>query len=123
MVHKPRVLVVEDEALVAMHVETILTEAGCEVVGPAASIDQALRLCAQELDAAVLDMNLAGAMSYSVADALAAAHVPFLWLTGHSPSVLPQRHRDRPLVAKPYLASVLLEALSTTVAAAPAPPV
>jgi CheY-like chemotaxis protein len=120
MACKRRVLVVEDEALVAMDVESILREAGCEVVGPAASVDEALRLCCEGLDATVLDVNLGDTMSYQVADALVAADVPFVWLTGHSPSVLPQRHRDRPVVSKPYLARVLLDVLSATAPAGPA---
>jgi CheY-like chemotaxis protein len=114
-VPRRRILVVEDEALVAMYVEAILNEAGCEVVGPAASVDEALRLCACDpLDAAVLDVNLDGVMTFAVADALAAAHVPFVWLTGHSPEMLPERHRARPLVSKPYVPRALIEALYAT---------
>jgi CheY-like chemotaxis protein len=120
MACKRRVLVVEDEALVAMDVESILREAGCEVVGPAASVDEALRLRCEGLDATVLDVNLGGTMSYQVADALVAATCPSCGLTGHSPSVLPQRHRDRPVVSKPYLDRVLLDVLSATAPAGPA---
>jgi DNA-binding response OmpR family regulator len=73
-----RVLVVEDEIMVAWLLEDMLTNLGCTVVGPAARIDQALALIdAEGFDAAVLDLNLNGTKSYPVADALAAHGVPF----------------------------------------------
>jgi CheY-like chemotaxis protein len=83
-----RVLVVEDEALVAMLVEDGLIEAGAKVVGPAASVEEALQLiegAASDggLSAAVLDLNLNGQAVSPVADRLAALGVPFLFTTGY----------------------------------------
>lgn len=98
-----RILVVEDEALVAMLLEDALTDAGCTVLGPAASVAQALFLLQHNRpEAAVLDLNLAGETSEPVADALAALGVPFLVATGYGAEGLPPNHRDAPVLAKPY---------------------
>jgi two-component SAPR family response regulator len=81
----PCALVVEDEFLVALHVEDILQEIGFDVVGPVARVTDALRLIEQErkLDFAVLDVNLNGEMSWPVARALRARSVPFVFVTGY----------------------------------------
>jgi len=79
-----RILVVEDEALIAVMVEDMLIEMGSEVVGPAATIEQALALArAEQLDGAVLDVNVRGERIDPVADALAARGVPMLFATGY----------------------------------------
>lgn len=79
-----RILVVEDEALIAVMVEDMLTEMGSMVVGPAATIEQALALArAENLDGAVLDVNVRGERIDPVADALAARGVPVLFATGY----------------------------------------
>ena len=79
-----RVLVVEDEALIAVMVEDMLLEMGSEVVGPAATIEGALALARQEpLDAAVLDVNVRGERIDPVAEALMARGVPVLFATGY----------------------------------------
>lgn len=99
-----RVLVVEDEALVAMLVEDALLDAGCSVVGPAATVQEALSLleAGAAPEAAVLDLNLAGETSTPVADALASLGVPFVVATGYGAAGLPPEHRDAPVLAKPY---------------------
>jgi CheY-like chemotaxis protein len=75
-----RVLVVEDEMMVLMMIEDMLAELGCESVTAAATTDQAIDLInAQVFDAAMLDMNLNGTKNSSVADALAARGVPFIF--------------------------------------------
>jgi DNA-binding NarL/FixJ family response regulator len=82
-----RVLLAEDELLVAMELEAMLRDLGCEVIGPAATVDEALHLARAEagpLDAAVLDINLAGQASFPVADLLAGRNVPVVFATGHS---------------------------------------
>jgi len=80
-----RVLVVEDEALIALQIEDAIQAMGCEVVGPASSVDAALELLrAGAPDAAVLDINLGGEPSERVASALAALGVPFLFCTGYA---------------------------------------
>jgi len=79
-----RVLVVEDEVLVAWLLEDMLADLGCAVVGPAVSVKQALAMIdAEAIDVAVLDVNLNGQLSYPIADALAARGVPFVFSTGY----------------------------------------
>jgi CheY-like chemotaxis protein len=79
----PRILVVDDEPLVSMLVEDWLVELGCEVVGPARSVQQGLAIAGSaELDGAILDINLAGNTSYSVAETLKRRGVPFAFATG-----------------------------------------
>jgi CheY-like chemotaxis protein len=80
------VLLVEDELLVAMEMEEALRDLGCEVLGPAATVEEALRLAQSEagrIDAAVLDINLAGRPSFPVADLLAGRGVPVVFATGY----------------------------------------
>jgi DNA-binding NtrC family response regulator len=103
-----RVLVVEDEIMVAWLLEDMLTNLGCTVVGPAARIDQALALIdAEGFDAAVLDLNLNGTKSYPVADALAAHGVPFAFSSGHSQDSLPDGYRNCAMLHKPFRRSDL----------------
>lgn len=117
-----RVLVVEDDSLVGFDVRSLLREAGCEVVGPFPSKNSALRaISEQHIDAAVVDVNLGDSFSFSVADALTWAKVPFLWLTGYSPSVLPDRYRSHLLIDKPYTPASLICALETVLARADLP--
>jgi DNA-binding response OmpR family regulator len=98
------VLVVEDEMLVAMVLEDELADAGCEVVGPAFSVEHAMSLAASEpLDGAVLDINLAGEKVYPVADLLAARNVPFVYVTGFGQAGLREADQGRPMLQKPYL--------------------
>lgn len=98
-----RVLVVEDEVLVAMLVEDALTDAGAEVLGPVRSVAEAMAALACETpDAAVLDLNLDGMPSTPVADALVAAGVPFVVATGYGVEGLPPAHAGVPVLAKPY---------------------
>jgi CheY-like chemotaxis protein len=98
-----RVLVVEDESLVAMLLEDILADCGCEVIGPAANVADALSLVdAGGVDLAVLDVNLgAGATSFPVADALKALAVPFIFVTGYGAGGVRADLRDAPVIPKP----------------------
>jgi CheY-like chemotaxis protein len=108
-----RVLVVEDEMIVAWLLEDMLTDLGCTVVGPAARVDQALAMIdAESIDAALLDLNLNGEMSYPVADALAARGVPFVFSTGYDKDRLPDGYRGVPVLQKPYRPSELADALA-----------
>lgn len=106
-----RVLIVEDEGLVAMAVEQTLTSVGYDVVGPAPNTKKALKLIAAEVvDAALLDVNLGGERIDSVAQALAEADVPFAFCTGYScTSALPPGFHDRRVLKKPFHAEELLK--------------
>lgn len=98
-----RVLIVEDEAIVALMTELIVEGLGHQVVGPAADIATALLLLApHDVDAAILDVNIAGERVYPVADALIEAKVPFAFTTGYGTDALEERYRSFPIVAKPY---------------------
>ena len=108
-----RVLVVEDESLVAMLIETILEDMDCIPVGPAANIEEGLRLVAdtQDLDAALLDVNVAGQQIFPVADALKARGVPFVFSTGYGEAGLPDHWRGRPTLQKPFSERAVEQAL------------
>lgn len=107
-----RILVVEDEALIAMLVEDALIEAGATVLGPAATVEEAMALFdAERPEAAVLDINLAGQASIPVADRLVAHAIPFVVATGYGAAGLPERHRNVPVLAKPYDPRDLIAAL------------
>ncbi|MGE4220791.1 MAG: histidine kinase, partial [Alphaproteobacteria bacterium] len=112
------VLVVEDEALVALDVAAALRGAGCAVVGPVGRLEAALKLAGEEaLDAAVLDVNLGGPMVFPVAEALRARGIPFVFLTGYEEGFLPPALRGERRVAKPLRPTELLSALAQAVAA------
>lgn len=102
-----RVLVVEDEPLVAMMFEDVLLDAGAKVIGSASSVEEALLLIETAaadggLNAAVLDINLRGAMVSPVADHLAALDVPFVFTTGYGKGCDRGQHSAAPLLAKPF---------------------
>lgn len=99
----PRILVVDDEPLIAMLVEDWLTELGCEVVGPVRSVNDGLALAANAaLDGAILDIRLGGETSYPVAGALRERGIPFAFATGQGDPD-PGSGFDAPLLlAKPF---------------------
>jgi CheY-like chemotaxis protein len=111
-----RLLVVEDEALVAMLVEDELTEAGATVLGTAASVEDALyrieAACADGgLDACLLDMNLGGHSALPVADRLVQRAVPFVFMTGYGDDLGRGRHTGIPTVRKPFNPQDLIQVL------------
>src|ERR1700704_1654785 len=107
------VLVVEDEALIAMDLQSLLEEAGYRVMGPANSTAAAMALLldGDEPDVALLDVNLGRSDVFGVANELATRKTRLIFLTGHTAQKLPQAHRHRPLVPKPYLPHALLQAV------------
>jgi CheY-like chemotaxis protein len=108
----PSVLVVEDEALIAMDLQALLEDAGYRVLGPANSIATAMALLdGNQPDVALLDVNLGRSDVFGVANELASRNTKLIFLTGHTAQKLPEAHRHRPLVAKPYLPHVLLQAV------------
>jgi CheY-like chemotaxis protein len=116
-----RVLIVEDELLVALLIEDFLEDFGCTAVGPCGSVAKALDMIEREtLDMAVLDVNLSGEMVYPVADMLEARHIPFLFLSGYGDEVLQPGRPGWRVCAKPFtgndLADMMAEALATPAA-------
>jgi DNA-binding NarL/FixJ family response regulator len=109
-----RILLVEDEFLVALELESMLQELGGEVIGPLGSLDQAVAVAREEaLDVAVLDVNVGGRLVTPVADALAARTIPFVFCTGYDAASLPGRHAAAPMLMKPCQAHELKNALSS----------
>jgi len=113
-----RILVVEDEFLVAIHIGSILEDDGLQVVGPVGSLREAIKLASDEnLDGALLDINIAGDRVDDVADILARRQVPFMFLTAYGRDHLPKNFSDATLVAKPFNDRNLLEHVHNITAA------
>ncbi len=107
-----RVLVVEDEPLIAFDVADHLRDAGFEVVGPAASVSAALRLVeSQGCDLAVLDVNLGRETAAPIAEVLNTKSVPFIALSGYSSDQLPEIFQRAPLLTKPVDSKKLVSVL------------
>jgi CheY-like chemotaxis protein len=109
-----RVLIVEDETLVAMLLEDMIAELGGSVVGPASRLDRALQIARDPsvaIDVALLDVNLAGEDAFPVAAALAERGVPFAFSTGYGGDRLPQRWSGRPALNKPFMPEQVAGAL------------
>jgi CheY-like chemotaxis protein len=116
-----RILIVEDEMLVAMSFEDMLIELGYEVVGIASRLDSALAMAREvDFDVAMLDVNLAGDRSFPVADLLIARGIPFLFATGYGPEGIDEAYRGRLVLQKPFLADDLAAAVGS-LCAAPGP--
>ena len=99
----PRILVVDDEPLVSLLVEDWLVELGCEVVGPARSVEQGLDMAGSaELDGAILDVNLGGNNSFAVAETLQQRGVPFAFVTGDSAVGAESGFTDPIVLSKPF---------------------
>jgi CheY-like chemotaxis protein len=109
-----RVLVVEDELLIALALEDILSALDFDVRGPFARVDEALALArAEQFDGALLDVNIRGELVYPVADELLSRGVPVIFCSGYSDStIMPARFRSVPQIAKPYDDESLLRAMN-----------
>jgi DNA-binding response OmpR family regulator len=104
-----RILVIEDEPLVAMDVESTLATAGCEVVGPAATLERAKLLIEEsDCDAVLLDVNLAGQPVDELATLLTRKNRPFAFVTGYGREALPSGFRGTVVLGKPFGADQLL---------------
>jgi CheY-like chemotaxis protein len=117
-----RILVVEDEAIVAMLFEDGLLDAGAKVLGPVASVGEALQLIERAasdggLSAAVLDLNLNGEAVAPVADRLVALGVPFLFATGYMEGCDTGGHSAAPILHKPFDPTMLITAVEALASA------
>lgn len=116
-----RVLVVEDEMMVSMLLEDMLSDFGCTLVGPAVRLEPALRLVANaEFDVAILDVNLNGDETYPIADALAARTIPFVFSSGYGAGRLRDGYRSIPSVLKPFHSQELEQTLAAALSQRPA---
>lgn len=102
------VLVVEDDVLIAMMIEDIVTELGLHMIGPVISVAEAEHSArTAAFDIAIVDVSIKGGYAYSVADILAERGIPFVFSTGHVAPTFALAHRDRPILIKPYTAAQL----------------
>jgi DNA-binding response OmpR family regulator len=109
-----RVLIVEDEMLIALLIEDFLLDIGCSTVGPYGTVSKALEAAqTKKLDLAVLDVNLAGERVYPVAEVLSKRHIPFLFLSGYGDEAIPPGRTDWKVCGKPFKSEVLVQMLSS----------
>jgi two-component SAPR family response regulator len=105
-----KILVVEDEMLIAMIIEDVLQAVGGEIVGPAATLEKALKLAKEEMfDAAILDITIRGGKVYPVAELLLDRSIPFVFASGYGDWALPEGLRGKPRLMKPFTAAALEE--------------
>lgn len=114
-----RVLVVEDEYIIAVDVDEVLEAAHAEIVGPAANLPAAIKLASeQHIDVAVLDIRLRDADIYPLVDMLQGAGVPVVFVTGYDRATVPLRYQNLPLLAKPFDPELLISTIADQSAAA-----
>jgi CheY-like chemotaxis protein len=98
-----RILVVEDEFLIRMLLEDMLTDLGYELAGVAGRVEEAAELAkTRDFDLAILDVNLDGHDVYPVADLITQRGLPFMFVTGYGGRGMPAPYRDRPTLQKPF---------------------
>lgn len=114
-----RILIVEDEYMLADELAMELQDAGAHVLGPAGTVDKALAIiaAAPAIDVAVLDVNLGGASVFPAADLLAERAIPFLFTTGYDASAIPPRFAAHPRCEKPISIVQVKRAIRRTVRA------
>jgi AmiR/NasT family two-component response regulator len=111
-----RILIVEDEFLLAMSLEDDLVAAGCSPIGPFANLTSATEATRREqFDLAILDVNLNGEVIYPLADELVSRGKPFVLLTGYGAASLPERFRNLPRLPKPYDSASLIKEIGRAV--------
>ncbi|MEX2454936.1 MAG: response regulator [Rhodospirillaceae bacterium] len=111
----PRILIVEDQYLIAMDMELMAESCGCSVIGSAGNVADALDLVRRETpDCAFLDINLGDERVWPVAERLRDAGVPFVLTTGYAKDDVPSAFEGYPVVSKPIALEDLRRALRTT---------
>lgn len=109
---RKRALLIEDEGVVALLLESMLTELGYDILGPYPRLPQALQVAsAEHFDAAVLDVNLNGTPSFPVAEILLQRRIPFVFATGYGAQGIPEHLRSCVVVQKPFKRDQLEAAL------------
>ena len=112
MLEGRRILVVEDSPVVAVACEDMLRDMGCTVIGPATNMAAALELATEEqLDGAIVDINIRGGKAFPVLKILAGRDVPFLLASGYADWSMPEEWQERPRLPKPYSPESLRESL------------
>ena len=112
-----RVMVVEDELLIAMLIEDTLAEAGYDVVGPFSNLTDALRAAREAtIDVALLDVNLRGERVYPVAEVLESRAIPFLLLSGYGTDAIPATRKHWSACSKPFMPADLKRQLAELIA-------
>ena len=112
ILHGRRILVVEDSPVVADACDDLLRDMGCVIVGPAANMAAALQLATEEeIDAALVDINIRGGKAFPVLRILNERGIPFLLASGYADWSMPEEWQDRPRLAKPYSPNLLRESL------------
>ena len=111
-----RVVLIEDEALVVMLLEDMLSELGCQVIGIAAHLNEAIQLAGcTDADVAIVDVNLGGQDAYAVAERLAALDIPFVFATGFGREGLRAGFAGQPTLQKPFRLEDLRRVISEAV--------
>ncbi|HEX4272159.1 MAG TPA: response regulator [Rhizomicrobium sp.] len=110
MNQKQRILIVEDEIVVAIFLEDLLADLGYHVAGVVSHLDDALTR-ETDYDLAVLDVHINGRNVFDFADILARRDIPFVFATGYGERGIPERHRSRPVLQKPFQPSDLKRVL------------
>ncbi len=119
---KPRILIVEDEPFIALTLEDMLDELGFELVGTVSQVTEALEMAGREqVDCALLDVNLGSEKIDPVADLLSQRGCPFIFTTGYGRSGIPAAHSDRPVLQKPFRMDDLSNVLKSTLGGAASP--
>ncbi len=117
-----RILIVEDETMIAMMIEDFLTDLGWDVVGMVGTPDRAMATAREaDFDAALLDVNLNGQDTFGVADVLSERQIPFVFATGYGQDGVADRFQDVPTLTKPFQRDDLDRALREAMASAGSP--
>lgn len=112
-----KVLLVMDDAVLSLDLQRLLRDAGYRAVGPASTVDEVQSILQRgDIDCAILDLDIDRRMPLPIADLLAFAGLPFVYLTTGDLSPVPSRHRHRPVVQKPFNGDVVISAVDKAMA-------